>query len=124
MKVPVEEEELVAETHEEKAEEYMSQNDGREQERSSANRDAFTGINGELHKISYSIWNNGYIIHNIIVPYEYREHNGKNNAEGNLRVGFIPISDKTDLIDPYCKTVAEGPYMLRKTYIVIQSMKN
>lgn len=32
MKVPVEEEELVAETHEEKAEEYMSQNDGREQE--------------------------------------------------------------------------------------------
>ncbi len=32
MKVPVEEEELVAETHEEKAEEYMSRNDGREQE--------------------------------------------------------------------------------------------
>lgn len=32
MKVPVEEEELVTETHEEKAEEYMSRNDGREQE--------------------------------------------------------------------------------------------
>lgn len=32
MKVPVEEEELAVETHEEKAEEYMSQNDGREQE--------------------------------------------------------------------------------------------
>ena len=32
MKVPVEEEELVTETHEGKAEEYMSRNDGREQE--------------------------------------------------------------------------------------------
>ena len=32
MKVPVEEEELAVETHEEKAEEYMSRNDGREQE--------------------------------------------------------------------------------------------
>ena len=39
------------------------------------------------------------------------------SAKGNLRIGFIPISDKTDLIVPDYKIVKDGKYQMNKMYI-------
>ena len=95
----------------------MPLDNGTEIEKAVASRDAFQGINGELNNISYYTWNNEYMVHNIIVPYEYEENGEENKADGNLRIGFIPISDKKDLIIPDYKNVKEGKYESKKIYI-------
>lgn len=95
----------------------MLLSDGAEKERTAASRGAFVGINGELTNISYYEWNKGYVVHNIIVPYEYKEADGESSVEGNLKIGFIPVSDKTDLIIPEYKNGREGKYTLRKMYL-------
>lgn len=95
----------------------MLLDDGTERERTAASRDAFVGINGELHNISYYEWNKRCIVHNIIVPYEYDEAYGVDKVEGNLKVGFIPISDKTDIIVPDYKVAKDGKYKLKKMHI-------
>ena len=95
----------------------ISLGDGREMERAVANRDAFPGINGELKNISYCPWNKEYAVHNIIVPYEYEERSERYTADGNLRIGFIPVSDRSDLITPSCQNVKEGRYEFKKMYI-------
>ncbi len=95
----------------------MLLDDGTERERTTASRDAFVGMNGELRNISYYEWNKKCIVHNIIVPYEYNESHGADKAEGNLKVGFIPISDRTDIIVPDYKVVRDGKYRLKKMYI-------
>jgi len=95
----------------------MYLNNGIEKEKPMANRDAFCGLNGEFHNISYCIWNKKHIIHNIIVPYEYSEFDGEDKSEGNLKVGFIPITDQTDLIIPDYKNIRDGKYELKKMYI-------
>lgn len=95
----------------------MLLDDGTETEKIAASRDSFFRMNGELRNISYYEWNKKYIVHNIIVPYEYNEFDGIINTEGNLKVGFIPISDRADIIIPKYKEVRKGKYKLRKMYI-------
>lgn len=95
----------------------MPLDNGMEIEKSVASRDVFSGINGELCNISYYPWNEKYVVHNIVVPYEYDESGAKSNADGNLRIGFIPVSDKTDLVKPQYINEKEGRYELRKLYI-------
>lgn len=92
----------------------LSLADGGERERSTASRDAFKDMNGELCNISYFKWNGSHTVHNIIFPFEYVENGIKNNADGNLRIGFIPISDKQDLIVPDYKNMKRGKYRLKK----------
>lgn len=91
--------------------------DGTERERSVANRDAFAGINGELRNICYFQWNKRYIVHNVLLPYEYREADGINAEAGKLRVGFVPVSDQTNLIVPEYENSKEGKYELKKMFI-------
>lgn len=95
----------------------MRLSNGTEKERTAASRGAFVGINGELRNISYYEWNKKCIVHNIVIPYQYKETDGESNVEGNLRIGFIPVSDKTDLILPEYKNVREGKYTLKKMYV-------
>ena len=95
----------------------MPLDSGVEIEKSIASRDAFSGINGELRNISYYPWNEEYVVHNIIVPYEYEEKGAKSNADGNLRIGFIPVSDKADLVKPQYLNAKEGRFEYRKMYI-------
>lgn len=95
----------------------MLLDDGTEKERTAASRDAFAGMNGELCNIGYFEWNKKCIVHNIIVPYEYSDADGVSNVEGNLKVGFIPVSDKTDIIVPSYKDVRNGKYKLREMHI-------
>ena len=85
-----------------------------ERESSTASRDAFMDMNGELYNISYFKWNGSHTVHNIIFPFEYIENGTENNADGNLRIGFIPVSDKQDLIIPTYKDVKEDKYQLKK----------
>lgn len=95
----------------------MTLDNGMERERPASNRDAFYGINGELVNICYSVWNRDYIVHNIIIPYEYNITAGNRNRTGNLRIGFVPVSDKHDLIIPDYKTVSEGSCTMKKMYV-------
>lgn len=95
----------------------MLLDDGTVAEKNLAGRESFFGMNGELRNIGYYEWNKKHIVHNIIIPYEYNEADGVSNAEGNLRVGFVPISDKTDIIVPSYKDVRNGKYKLRKMYV-------
>lgn len=95
---------------------FSIMDDGTEKEKTMSCRDAFTGMNGELRKISYCKWSSEYIVHNVIIPYEYVEKDER-SAKGNLRIGFIPISDKTDLIVPDYKIVKDGKYQMNKMYI-------
>lgn len=95
----------------------MLLDDGTERERTAAGRDAFPGMNGELRNIAYYEWNNRCIVHNITVPYEYREAQGMGNGKGNIKVGFIPVSDRTDIIVPSYKDVRNGKYKLREMHI-------
>lgn len=91
----------------------MFLSDGTEIEKEAASRTVFNDINGEFHNICFFNWNNQNIVHNIIVPYEYEE----SSAEGNLRVGFIPISDRADLIIPDYRNVKERGYEFKKMYV-------
>lgn len=90
---------------------------GREQERTVASRDAFTQMNGDFQHISYFVWNGKYVIHNIVMPYEYEENSMEDIADGKLRIGFIPVTDKQDLIVPDYQNICEGQYELKKMYI-------
>lgn len=90
---------------------------GEEEERTAASRNAFAGMNGELRNISYFVWNKGCAVHNIIIPYEYEENEAGDKADGTLKIGFIPVSDRADLIVPEYKTVKEGRYELSKMFI-------
>lgn len=95
----------------------MSLDNGAEIEKTAASRTAFSDINGEFRNISFFRWNNQYIVHNIIVPYEYEEQEDESGTEGTLRVGFIPISDRSDLIVPDYRDVKEKGYEFRKMYV-------
>jgi len=95
----------------------LSLSNGEEKKRTTASRDVFTKMNGEFHNICYFEWKGNYVIHNIIIPYEYEENRIENNADGHLRVGFIPVSDKKDLIIPQYKEGMEGEYKLKKMYV-------
>ncbi len=95
----------------------MTLDNGTEIEKPAASRTAFSDINGEFRNISFFRWNNQYIVHNIIVPYEYEERGEESRTEGTLRVGFIPISDRSDLIVPDYRNVKEKGYEFRKMYV-------
>ena len=95
----------------------MSLDNGMEIEKPLASRDAFPGINGELSNISYFPWNQEYVVHNIIVPYEYEDNGTGDRVDGNLRIGFIPVSDRTDLVEPKYVNVKEGRYEFREMYL-------
>lgn len=88
-----------------------------EQERTVASRDAFTQMNGDLQHICYFAWNDEYVVHNIIMPYEYKESGIEERADGNLRIGFIPISDKKDLIVPHYQNICEEQFEIKKMFI-------
>ena len=90
---------------------------GEEEERPAASRDAFTGMNGELRNISYFVWNKNCVVHNILIPYEYEENEAGDKADGTLKIGFIPVSDRADLIIPEYRIVKEGRYELNKMFI-------
>lgn len=92
----------------------LSFGNGEEKERNTANRDAFIDMNGELYNISYFKWNGSHIVHNIIFPFEYAENGIEDNADGNLRIGFIPVSDKQNLIIPNYKNIKEDKYQFKK----------
>lgn len=92
-------------------------NEGGERERTTSNRDAFEDLNSELYHVSYFVWRSDYVIHNIIFPYEYEAGAKLDKTNGHLRVGFIPVSDKKDLIAPQCKEVIESQYKFKKMYI-------
>lgn len=95
----------------------MALDNGTEIEKSVASRDAFSGINGELRNISYFSWDGRFAVHNIIVPFEYEENEFGDNADGNLRIGFIPVSDRADLVEPQYANAKDGRYEFHKMYI-------
>lgn len=90
---------------------------GEERDRITSNRHAFSELNGELCNICYFVWKPYYVIHNIIIPYEYEEESKEDKTNGHLRVGFVPVSDRQDLIVPHYKNVAVSQYELKKMYI-------
>lgn len=90
---------------------------GEERERSTSNRDAFTGLNGELYNVCYFVWKSDYVIHNIIIPYEYGEDGKEDKTNGHLRIGFIPVSDQQDLIVPCYKKTIVDQYVINTIYI-------
>lgn len=60
-----------------------------------ANRDIYYGLNGQLNNVSYVAYDAHLIIHNAVIPYEYK----KGNEDGTLRIAFCPMSDNTELLN-------------------------
>lgn len=63
---------------------------GSEEKKLVANRDAFKGINGELHNCSYLQWDEKRKIKNIILQPDYQYKEKKNI----FRIVYAPLSDK------------------------------
>lgn len=85
--------------------------------RTTANRSAFYQMNGELDNICYLIWNKSIVVHNIIVPYEYEESENVEERDIKLKIGFIPVSDRADMIVPTYKDAVDDKYTMKKMYI-------
>lgn len=86
-------------------------------ERTTASRAAFYGMNGELLNTCYFVWNKNTVVHNIIIPYQYEEIEGEEERDIKFKVGFIPVSDRADIIVPTYKEAMDDKYKMKKMYI-------
>lgn len=69
-----------------------------------ANRDAFTGLNGKTHKVSFIKWKKDFFIHNIVLSPRFIP-----NIEDVLNIAFCPLTNSDLLEKEYITVTDENP---------------